>query len=119
MSVLYILNEAGQPVRCKDLATWAMFMADKERRMVDHCQVGGFFVSTAFIGITASYTDDGQPQLWETLVRRVTRDGAALYLEADGTITRCSGTREQAEAQHRQIVTDLWTKEVWKKHGPK
>lgn len=106
--VCYILNKAGQPVRCNDLAIWEMWMADKERRMVNHAQVGNFLVSTAFIGVTASYTDDGKPMLWETLVRKIWTGTNGLLCETDGKVTRCAGTREQAEAQHREICKHLF-----------
>lgn len=63
----YILDEAGEPVPCPDLMTWAKWVeADPERRRVGLTPIGEGRVSTVFLGLDHSW-GDGPPVLWETM----------------------------------------------------
>jgi len=63
-------------------------------------EVGDATVSTVFLGIDMAYASK-QPVYWGTMVFR-DMDGS----EQD----RCSGSREQAEAMHEQMVNRIKAK---------
>ncbi len=91
----YILNEKGEPVVEPDLITWAMWFEKAENRFVDKTEIGGeMIVSTVFLGLDHNF-GDGPPLLWETMV---------FGGELDREMNRCSGSREQAEAMHRDMI---------------
>jgi hypothetical protein len=60
--------------------------------------IGDAKVSTVFLGLDHSFSEDGPPILWETMVF-----GGELDQETD----RCSGTREQAEAMHKKMCEQV------------
>lgn len=92
----YILNDKGEPVPEPDLIKWAQWFEATERHVGDE-RVGKFRISTVFLGLDHSYSEQGPPLLWETMVFA---DGDPN----DHDMTRCSGSREQAEAMHQKMV---------------
>ena len=65
--IYYILDKDGDPVLEPDLQRWAAWMA-KHVRILRQETVGGYLVSTVFLGVDHNYSSNGPPVLWETLV---------------------------------------------------
>lgn len=93
MSIQYILNDKGEPVKEPDLMKWAQWLENANRE-VAKTKVGEALVSTVFLGLDYNF-GQGPPVLWETLVF-----GGPHEDEQD----RCSGSREQAEAMHARMI---------------
>lgn len=89
----YILDSTGNPIPETDLIKWAMWLESSDRQ-VARDTVGDSEVSTVFLGIDHNFSRDGNPILWETMV---------FGGELDQDQARCSGSREQAEAMHREM----------------
>lgn len=103
MSELYILNEnkIPVPVNLDDdpiMLMWGSFM-QKEDRIVAKTKVGDAYVSTVFLGVNHNFSGKGPPILWETMVFGGKHDQEWM--------DRCSGTWEQAEAMHQNMVNRL------------
>lgn len=64
----YILNKQGEPVPEPDIQKWGAFLKDMEARRVDRTCFNGGYVSTVFLGLDHSFTDDETPVLWETMI---------------------------------------------------
>lgn len=96
----YILDAAGRPMPEPDLLKWARWFEEHgNERIVARTTVGECWVSTIFLALNHRW-DEGPPILWETMVfRGRERD--------DVDCDRCSGSREQAEAMHAQMVAWL------------
>ena len=64
----YTLDEAGDPVPCEDMLTWAVwFEQSHEARVVAKTELpSGTTVSTVFLGIDHSLREE--PVLWETMM---------------------------------------------------
>lgn len=90
----YILDDKGNPQPCNDLTEWAKWFEARKRHVADE-KINGSRVSTVFLALDHSFSNDGPPVLWETMVF-----GGPLDQEQD----RCSGSREQAEAMHSRMV---------------
>jgi hypothetical protein len=90
----YILVD-GKPVPELDLIRWAEWFGKTSNRAVASTQVGKSNIDTCFLGIDHNFHVNGPPILWETLVF-----GGPLQ----GTMDRCAGSREQAEAMHASMV---------------
>jgi hypothetical protein len=99
--ILYILDGRRRPVLCRDLREWGRWMEENRIRWLT--EVRGFTISTIFLGLDHRF-GPGPPVLWETMV--FLSDGTACA--SDGTacayLRRCSGSWEQAEAQHAEVV---------------
>lgn len=95
MSRYYILNESGQPVLTGNLDKWAAWFQNTETRRIAFDEIEGVQVSTVFLGLDHSFSDEGPPVLWETMVF-----GGPM----DEHQERCAGSREQAEAMHADVV---------------
>jgi hypothetical protein len=65
-----------------------------EHGIVSRESIGEVVVSTVFLGLNHRW-GEGSPILWETMVF-----GGKLDMEQD----RCSGSLEQAQAMHRDMV---------------
>ena len=89
----YTLDADGNPVSEPDMMKWAQWF-EKAERHVGNETIGDSKISTVFLGLDHAF-GGGAPVLWETMVF-----GGALDQEQD----RCSGSREQAEAMHAQMV---------------
>jgi len=97
--MLYILD-GHEPVREENVATWAMFFQDIDKRRVAFSKVDSveeIVVSTVFLASDHNFGGEGPPILFETLV-----SGG----DTDGAIYRCS-TWEEAEQQHRDVVKEI------------
>ena len=101
----YILNDHGEPVLEPDLLKWAAWFEahyghpSQEGNIRVACECVGYYeVSTVFLGLDHSFRPDN-PVLWGTMVFG---DGPLA-----GILTRCSGSREQAEAMHARMVDKL------------
>lgn len=91
----YILDENGNPRPEPDLMKWAKWFEKQEQRRICRTDIGEIFVSTVFLSLDHNFGMNGPPILWETMVF-----GGALDQECN----RCSGSREQAEAMHQDMV---------------
>lgn len=102
----YILDAKGRPVLV-DLLTWAKWFGTA-KRIVRHQQVGRAWISTIFLGIDHSFTEEGPPVLWETMVFRgkskFKLHGKTHEVPKSIAMERCAGSREQAEAMHAAMV---------------
>ena len=90
----YILDEHGNPRIEPDLIKWAKWF-EKAERHVAVTHVADSKISTVFLGLDHNFSKSGPPVLWETMVF-----GGLLDQEQE----RCSGSREQAEAMHLNMV---------------
>lgn len=93
---LYALD-GKNPVRVTSVEEWGRLMKDMLRH-VALTERGGIRVSTVFLGLDHSFSDDGPPVLFETMVF-----GGPM----DGEQRRC-GTWEEAEKQHDEVVAAVW-----------
>lgn len=106
----YILDEEGNPVSA-DFMTWVTWFEDscrdfdKTKRRVAMTSIGQYKVSTVFLGLDHSF-GKGPPILWETMVFNKKSKGKKWNREDGASVemTRCSGSREQAEAMHDRMV---------------
>lgn len=96
MSAKYILDDSGNPVAEPDLIKWAEWF-EHAKRCVAVETIGESKISTVFLGLDHAY-DGGTPVLWETMVF-----GGPL----DQDQQRCTGSREQAEAMHAEVVAKV------------
>lgn len=90
----YILDEKGRPVPEPDLLKWAMWFETANRSVGDET-IGGVRISTIFLALDHGW-GGGPPVLWETM----TFGPDPFHQERD----RCSGSWEQAEAMHADVV---------------
>lgn len=102
----YTLDEHGQPQLEPDLIKWSIWMKTGDR-IVAKTVIDNVEVSTVFLGLDHGFPvldDDGHlvenpnPVLWETMIF------GGFF---DGQQWRCKGNREQAEAQHAEVVAWL------------
>lgn len=99
MTGRYILDEAGQPVPCPDLMTWARWMEENGAGPVRIVARTLFpelkaMVSTVFLGIDYAF-QGGPPLIFESM----------LFVEnLGGEDQRRYSTREEAEAGHKEMV---------------
>jgi hypothetical protein len=89
----YILD-GKQPIPCGDVLAWGRWFEAVSNRRVAEDKIGDVRVSTVFLGLDHSFSEDRGPILFETMV---------FGGEMDGYCERC-GTWEQAEEGHRQMV---------------
>jgi hypothetical protein len=87
---LYILDAAGEPIRCEDSVTWGAWF-DRADRCVAEDWIGSVRISTVFLGIDQG---GGPPLLWETMI----------YGETHYLYRRRYATRAEAEAGHAAAV---------------
>lgn len=93
---LYILDFLGNPIQEPDVQKWGEWMETYDRQ-VKLETIGDCQISTVFLGIDHDFSGTGSPVLWETMI-------FSSNPELDGYQQRCSGSREQAEAMHREAV---------------
>ena len=97
---LYILNEAGEPVPCRDVLGWGRwFEANDEKRIARDELPDGHVVSTVFLAIDHSL--GGEKQLYETMVFN---DYGSL--DTNWACERYA-TRRQALDGHQHALTKL------------
>ena len=93
----YKLDAQGEPIPEPDLMTWAEWIETADRQ-VARDRIGNVEVSTVFLGLDHNYSGRGDPILWETMVF-----GGPMNYD----MTRCGGSREQAEAMHQKMVAKV------------
>lgn len=90
-----MLDEKGEPIACNDIEVWAKwFQSNVESRSVKATVIEDITISTVFLGLDHGYNSN-RPVLWETLV---------FEGPLDQEMNRCTGSREQAEAMHAEMV---------------
>jgi hypothetical protein len=63
------IGEGKVPIDCDEVMEWALwFEAAKDERVVGRTGVGMFEVSTVFLGLCHSFSSEGPPILFETMV---------------------------------------------------
>lgn len=67
MNPYYVL-EGHTPVPVKDVTEWAMQFEQIDRTVKRTTLPDGTYISTVFLGVDHSYSDDGVPILFETMV---------------------------------------------------
>ena len=88
----YIL-EGKTVVECSDLLTWARWFEDADRGVAKDI-INDVKVSTVFLGLNHSFTEDGPPILFETMI---------FGGKFDDELWRYA-TWEEAEAGHAKAV---------------
>jgi hypothetical protein len=89
----YILDASGEPVPEPNLFKWAAWIETAERK-VTLTRFCGMKVSTVFLGLDHAFNSP-VPVLWESMIF-----GGRLNC----VMLRCAGSREQAEAMHREML---------------
>lgn len=98
----YILDDQWRPIPCPDLMKWGMWMQGAVRTVaLDSWNDGELRVSTVFLGLDHNYEPEGPPVLWETMIF------SKHHPDVDCYQCRCSGTMEQAEAMHMEVLAHL------------
>lgn len=67
MSMMYVLDEQGNPVPEPDTLKWGRWFGEPGKRVVKSDHIGDVHVSTIFLGIDHSF-HGGPPVLWETMI---------------------------------------------------
>jgi hypothetical protein len=94
----YILDKDGNVVAESNLLKWAKWMETcREARVIKQEWIDNVRVSTVFLGLDHRFTGAGPPILWETML-------FSNRADFSGRMWRCPGTREQAEAQHQEVI---------------
>lgn len=101
MTDKYILDEEGNPIPCENLLEWGKWFQDADRK-VERTQIGDVTVSTIFLGLDHSYSDEKKPILYETMV---------FGGRPDEYMRRYS-TKVEAQKGHDEIVEKLKNGEV-------
>lgn len=89
----YILNDKKEAVPA-DLMEWGRFFENSENRIVAKTAIGNSEISTVFPGLDHSFSGDGPPLLYETMIFGGMHDEYQR---------RCS-TWVEAEAMHEKAV---------------
>ena len=99
MNGRYILGgpDGHTPIQCEDLLEWARAIESGDKRRVALTEVNGVRVSTVFMGLDYSFSDDPDepPVLFETMAF-----GAG---DKEVDCDRCC-TWDQAVKQHEEMV---------------
>ena len=103
----FILNDDNVAVPEPDLITWALWLEkNRDRRRVARTTVlGGYLISTVFLGLDHGFLPGGPPMIFETMI--FPRDS---WL--DEYCERCS-TWNQALDMHKQAVRHARIRCLW------
>ena len=82
---------------------WAKCFETADRKVAE-TEIDKLRVSTVFLGLNHNF-GEGPPILWETMVFGPVQDACYCYTR------RCAGTREQAEAMHQDVITQVLMEE--------
>lgn len=99
MNLMYILDHDHNPVPVADAIEWSVFFENIDNRRVAYDTVNGINVSTVFLGVDHSFTDDGPPILFETMCF-----GGPDWLDE---FQRRYATWDEAEQGHRATVAAI------------
>lgn len=89
----YILDDAGKPVLCEDLAVWAKWFEASDRQ-VGWDEIGGAKVSTIFLALDLNVPAHGPPLLFETMI----------FGGEHAEYQKRYATREEAERGHAEAI---------------
>jgi hypothetical protein len=104
MTGKYILDENGEPRPEPDTLKWGQWMEADKRRVLQQDHIGGYFVSTIFLGLDHNFLGSGPPVLWETMIFAETEAKLdAPYNDFQKRYT----SQEDALAGHGKIVQML------------
>ena len=96
MSMMYILDDNGNPVPENDFVTWSDKF-DISNRIIARDEVNDVLISTVFSGVDHSYVSGSDPVLFETII---------FGGEYDGYQARYT-TRENALKGHAEAVMNV------------
>jgi len=104
----YILDTDGNPVEEPDLEAWGRWMEQEGVRRVANTVLGNAkIVSTVFLGLDHSFSDEGPPILFETMVfPGKGRGDGTLYGDWHELDARRYSTRENAVLGHEELVAE-------------
>jgi len=98
-AIFYILNEKGEPKIEHIFDNWSEWFKNNDTHVADEW-VDDVRVSTVFLGLDHKTPSQKSPVLWETVI---------FGGQYDQEMSRCSGSREQAEAMHFSVVNKIKT----------
>lgn len=91
-----------EPVPEHDLVVWGEFFADSDKRRVARTEIAaGIYVSTVFLGLDHSFSEEGPPILFETMVFNDYGDVDGPYMFGR------YATWDEAEKGHEKAVEAL------------
>ena len=96
---LYVLNEQRQPVTVDSFEEWGEWLyKNKEKRIIasSHFEDGTIII-TAFMAHSTPFSDENDPQTFQTQVYGGDHNGKTRYY----------ASWEQAEEGHRQMVLEV------------
>lgn len=96
MTDKYILK-GKEIIPVDDLIEWAKWYENPVKRVLDQTEVGKSFVSTVFLGFNHSFSHEGPPVLFETMIFGGSKDQEQWRYE----------TYDEAMAGHAKIVKEL------------
>ena len=85
ISAKYILDENDVPVEEPDTETWGIWMGKNSRRIAETMLDNGKLVSTVFLGLDHSFSQNGPPILFETMVFTNSKSFADEHMERYST----------------------------------
>lgn len=89
----YILKDK-EPVPA-EMLEWAAFFEDIDQRMIARDDLGEVLISTVFLGLDHSYSDEGPPLLFETMVFNTKKGEEDMYRYSSW---------DEAVAMHNKLV---------------
>ena len=102
----YVLDDQNKPVLEPDTLRWGRWLQENwERRNVAQHEVGGYLISTVFLGLDHGFTDQGPPVLWETLVGYYVDTSLGTGLHENELYRHTS--HRQAHQAHHELVDRL------------
>ena len=94
----YFILDGNRNVLKATSMEWAAWLRDSDRGVARTDLTEDTMISTVFLGFNHNYSGEGEPILWESLV---------FGGPEDGYMTRCSGTWQDAEAMHNNMVEEV------------
>ena len=75
----FVLDDADEPVVCKDLMTWARWFEQAgPQRKLRVTETKHYTVHTSFLGLNHNFIPGGPPLLWETMISFPENNGEAF-----------------------------------------
>jgi len=104
----YILADDGVPEEIEDLEAWGRWFEIERIKFCKVTHIGCYEVSTVFLGLDHSFSSEGPPLLWETMVFLAEGDpGITPVNYHDLDMTRCPGTIKEANEMHLEMVNKV------------
>jgi hypothetical protein len=102
MNQYYLLDDDHNIIESNDVHEWGRMFEQRER-IVKQEHFNGTFISTVFLGLDHSFSEEGPPVLFETMV--FNPEGSGYYEE------RCC-TWDEAVAQHAAVYAKVAAGEI-------